>query len=276
MLKRIEDIDDELYDIFQNHLSWTHCQLSNQQTSTQTFRIRNKELTIHQNVSVLSKKGVTGTVVWDSSIVFSHLLDQLDKLEGLEIGLEGKVCMELGSGCGLVGLTLHLHNAKHILLTDQEHTLQTTLKNLKRNLSGKELSSGRIVCSSFQWEESTDDAISYYLSHHFKCVDEESAGIDCLVACDCIYNEHIVTSFTKTIQKICEWSDAQKRRTKSFQPTKVIIVQEMRTFEVFEMFLMALTEHFIVDKIDKQDKGLEQDSDAVQCFIAHLKDTQSQ
>jgi predicted nicotinamide N-methyase len=68
----------------------------------------------------------TGWTIWSSSVLLSRWI-----LENKNL-LEGKRCLELGSGCGLVGAVLAFHTkAASITLTDYQ---PDTLANLRHNI----------------------------------------------------------------------------------------------------------------------------------------------
>ena len=82
------------------------------------------QLTLDQNYQGL------GCTVWDGSIALAKMFE--NDLEIIE-NLRRFNILELGAGCGLVGLTLLHLGAKYVLLTDMEVCLPTLNENVFKN-----------------------------------------------------------------------------------------------------------------------------------------------
>ncbi|KAF5468729.1 hypothetical protein F2P56_012859, partial [Juglans regia] len=61
-----------------------------------------QSISILQSPSSLSTPGVTGAVMWDSGVVLAKFLEHA--VDSRMLLLQGKNIVELGSGCGLVGV----------------------------------------------------------------------------------------------------------------------------------------------------------------------------
>ncbi|CAG8721312.1 947_t:CDS:1, partial [Racocetra fulgida] len=143
--------------------------------------------------------------------------------------------LELGSGCGLTGISLAATLVKLIALTDQATMLPHLWKNVKRNLD-RNLISSKVLVVELAWGEGIDRDI---LSEHW----------DYIIASDCIYNEFIVNAFVETLARLCNHNKFAKRiheesvqndndeRIKKIQPTIAIIAMELRSEIVHLEFL---------------------------------------
>jgi predicted nicotinamide N-methyase len=154
-------------------------------------------------------------------------------------------------GCGISGL-LSLALAplvKSYIATDKGYITQS--KALKQNImenssvsqparksqttrpprGQKPSSSQNIIVRALDWESDS-------VSHLYHEIDLESPQqIDLLVACDCIYNESLVTPFVETCEDICRLSPPDS-------PTVCLVAQQIRSPDVFQLWLAAFHERF--------------------------------
>ena len=92
-----------------------------------------------------------GTTVWDGSIALAKMFDNrevfpLSYLQTCRV-------LELGAGCGLVGIYLCLLGAKMTVLTDMHCCIKTLKDNVTSNVTGSY--SSRITVMEYSWGEST-------------------------------------------------------------------------------------------------------------------------
>lgn len=123
-------------------------------------------ITLEQSYSAL------GTTVWDGSIVLAKMFESKSRFPQTYL----KKChvLELGAGCGLVGIALSLLGAKSVVLSDLELCVPTLQRNIDRNISGpaKEC----IRTAPFIWGQNTSP-----LTVHGK--------FDIVVAAEVLYDE---------------------------------------------------------------------------------------
>lgn len=81
-------------------------------------------LDIMQTPSSMNTPGVTGGVMWDSGVVLAKLLEHSVDVHGLQ--LQGKKCVELGAGCGLVGYLPFLSSLHPFLCLSCSECLKQT------------------------------------------------------------------------------------------------------------------------------------------------------
>ncbi|XP_059065120.1 uncharacterized protein LOC131067122 isoform X1 [Cryptomeria japonica] len=109
-------------------------------------------LSIQQSPSSMNTSGVTGGVMWDSGIVLGKFLEHAVDCDLLN--LRGKKCVELGSGCGLVGCIAALLGGNAIL-TDMPDRLRLLAKNVEENV--RELDArGSASVRELTWGEDLD------------------------------------------------------------------------------------------------------------------------
>lgn len=238
----IEDVYDELFHLYSesDQSKWQHNHAVKQKEGLVEIEVENVkghkplQFTVMQNQSLLSKRGITGSVLWDSSIMLSNMFTQHQTFFGLDAG-KTRV-LELGSGCGLLGITL-ASLVKEVVLTDQYEMLPQLVKNIRRNLGDR----SNTQVAELLW----GDALPR---------DLRKGSVDYIVASDCVYHEALTGKLVKTLSDLCELSDANK--LSSFQDTGVastrtcfVLGQELRSDTVHLEFLTALNEKFIVYRI---------------------------
>ncbi|KAK9714273.1 hypothetical protein RND81_06G083400 [Saponaria officinalis] len=125
-------------------------------------------LSVLQSPSSLITPGVTGSVMWDSGIVLGKFLEHAVDTERLL--LQGKKVVELGSGCGLVGLRL-------------------LNKNVESNIRCSNIP-GSAVVTELIWGDDPDREILDPLP-------------DYVLGSDVVYSEEAVGDLLATLQQLC-------------------------------------------------------------------------
>ncbi|XP_059065121.1 uncharacterized protein LOC131067122 isoform X3 [Cryptomeria japonica] len=143
-------------------------------------------LSIQQSPSSMNTSGVTGGVMWDSGIVLGKFLEHAVDCDLLN--LRGKKCVELGSGCGLVGCIAALLGGNAIL-TDMPDRLRLLAKNVEENV--RELDArGSASVRELTWGEDLDSDLLNPLP-------------DYVLGSDVVYSEAIVHDLLTTLQGLC-------------------------------------------------------------------------
>ncbi|KAK9368133.1 putative methyltransferase-domain-containing protein [Lipomyces kononenkoae] len=149
--------------------------------------------------------------LWDSGILLCNFLmssrQNSDVFIGHLTGSSKKMnILELGSGCGTVGLTLsRLFRQSYVVLTDLDSARSVCERNIALNCS---TTNGRIEFSTFNWDSS-------------KNTEAENAKVfeaqwDLVIACDCTYNVDSFDILTDVLLKIVS------------QRTKLLLVHKER------------------------------------------------
>jgi Lysine methyltransferase len=159
-------------------------------------------------------------------------------------------------GCGISGL-LALAVAplvKTYFATDTRSIAQskTLRRNLADNAPGKNCRSN-IVVRALDWEADS-------VARLYDEIGLDSGQIDVLVACDCIYNESLVAPFVETCAEIC--------RLARDAPTVCLVAQQVRSPDVFGLWLAAFREKFRTWRVPRDliGEALSDDSG----FVVHI------
>lgn len=135
------------------------------------------ELKLMQNY-----KGL-GCTVWDGSIVLTKLFEHDTDLR--KHLMQSRV-VELGAGCGLVGIALVHLGTKFVMMTDMEVCLQTLRENVKHN------------CQKFK----NIEVKSYVWGDDIGSLVEEHGQFDVIVAAEVLYDENSSRLLALSAQKL--------------------------------------------------------------------------
>ena len=173
------------------------------------------ELEILQDPSG-SLGGGHGATVWDSAIVLAgHLV-----LAGQSGGqgkhtCRGKRVLELGAGCGLVGLAASTLSASEVVLTDLPRELKLLRRNVEHNKLRKPGRECLVSVAELDWEDVC------------RCGDsaDVKGTFDLILGADIMYDRSIATALAATIRMF------------SSHDTVVLIAHEHRKHCVDRSFL---------------------------------------
>ncbi|KAJ2158281.1 hypothetical protein GGF46_003891 [Coemansia sp. RSA 552] len=177
-------------------------------------------LTLRQNPHINSEPGQTGAVLWSSSVVMSGFLAQKSAVWGLH---EANV-IELGSGCGLVGIALHRLGAQRVVLTDQARVMRLLTRNADLNRlvptrRNRNQNPPTLLVTEFEWGRPPQDP----------CILEYP--VDLIVVSDCVYHEDVAPLLVHTLKDVCRGGR-----------TVALVGQELRSDLVHQVFLEGLLE----------------------------------
>ncbi|CAJ0840691.1 2793_t:CDS:2, partial [Entrophospora sp. SA101] len=124
---KVENAYEEVFFLYTvgNPLEWEHNQVISQKKDY--IGINQTTITIFQNQSELSKIGSTGSVLWDSSVLLLKFL--IKHHDWLNFSIEKTKIIELGSGCGLIGIGV-MPFVKIFMMTDQISMIKHIWKNV--------------------------------------------------------------------------------------------------------------------------------------------------
>lgn len=184
--------------------------------------------------------------------------------------------LELGCGIsGIIGLSL-APLIRSYVLTDQDYVLKLVNLNLQENRQkakrGQKSSSkskrgttsanaiqpaGNIIATPLDWE--TDEVLPSLTG------DESKPSFDAVIACDCIYNDALITPLVQTCVDVCKLRSSDEAGEK---PAVCVVAQQLRSAEVFEEWLKEFHRAFRVWRLPDETlvDGLKSDSG----FVIHI------
>lgn len=281
----IEDPEEETFLLFSQQLPSQDLGFVDAKATSLEVTVGRRELNIQQSPSILSSNregGTTGAVVWKVTPLFAQWITSDSNVLFRSSSIDkSSVVLELGSGIsGIIAITLACRVGRYIA-TDQEYVFKLLKANIEDN-SPTEKSSGsgvaerhgkapansasasardRIEVLALDWELSSVSSLPTILGSYSADV---SKFISAIIACDCIYNEALITPFVRTCADICHlvYADSAKK------PTWCIVAQQLRSSIIFETWLKAfhklfrvwrLPDHLLID-------GLKEGSG----FVVHI------
>ena len=166
----------------------------------------NQTIKLKEDVAIISK-GTTGLSTWGASLYL------LEYLSCNHHEFKDKNVVELGSGCGLMGLSLALLGAKHVLLTD---VAQSVLYRLFENKAKNGIKN--VDIESWNWIDIADRNQSL----------SSRVDFDLVVAADVVFDPALIPSLVSTI---------------SILNCNALIACTERNKETFTIFLKELSNH---------------------------------
>ncbi|KAI9840363.1 MAG: hypothetical protein M1837_001664 [Sclerophora amabilis] len=174
------------------------------------------------------------------------------------------------------------------IASDQEYVLKGFVKNIEENFmritanpsmskrkgnkrkkqprvskSGSKRANGTISTQILDWE--LDDFTSgSTIAGNEPDADELKGGLDAVIACDCVYNESLISPLVRTCVNACQ----TKPESVSQKRTICLIAQQIRSSDVFCTWLQAFHTHFRVWRMPDEllTQGLKEGSG----FVIHL------
>eukprot|EP01135_Chromosphaera_perkinsii_P006163 Nk52_evm6s426 gene=Nk52_evmTU6s426 len=165
-----------------------------------------------------------GTTVWDGAIALARLFDNQcggggggEREVVLPFSVEGKSVIEMGAGCGLVGIYLQkCHGAKCVVLTDQEMCLEVLQANVDENgCGGGATSTEKTPKEGMKWtttmeeggEEISEGAV---VVREHSCNTKESTAspgcsgnaYDVLICAECAYDTDAAGKLAHSVGKL--------------------------------------------------------------------------
>mmetsp|Transcript_13538 Transcript_13538/g.32792 ORF Transcript_13538/g.32792 Transcript_13538/m.32792 type:complete len:248 (+) Transcript_13538:117-860(+) len=187
-----------------------------------------------QNQSNVGGDGGTGLNVWDGSLLLARYLEKRPDL------VMGKTVLELGSGCGLVGIASAILGAKEVTMTDLNYALPLMQENVDRNelsWKGESFLCQRLECKECDWFQ--PPPVSELCGN--------SNIPDVILAADCVWLASLILPLLQTLKKYTTNAS-----------TKVIITYQQRGREAHEEFWEGVHDMFDVVVVDTEKRaGLE-------------------
>ncbi|KAL9185253.1 hypothetical protein ACHAXT_003030 [Thalassiosira profunda] len=184
-----------------------------------------------QNLPNAAEDGGTGLNVWDGSLLLARYLEKRP-----EIVRDKKAVLELGSGCGLVGIASGILGAKEVVMTDMQYALPLMQSNVERNEAlwkGPEMRCRRIECKECDWFNPPP------MKELFVNGNEETSP-DVLLVADCVWISSLIAPLLQTLKQYTTPS------------TTVIITYQQRGRDAHEEFWQGVHDLFDVTVIDTE------------------------
>ncbi|KAF2201541.1 hypothetical protein GQ43DRAFT_471683 [Delitschia confertaspora ATCC 74209] len=280
----VTDPDEEAFLVFSNSIPSHSLGFVDSKASVIDLTVAGRDLSIHQSQGLLTsnrKEGTTGAVVWKVTPLFAGWITSQNFLFGEGFLTSESIALELGTGVsGIVALTLSTKIQRYIA-TDQGYVIKLLKQNISENVRGALSSvtnskrkqgtkpkrsregvsepSSNIDTLVLDWEVDSVRSLSDHLESQ-----TGRSGVDVVIACDCIYNEALIDPFVSCCAEIC----ALRTNQPDGKPTLCIVAQQLRSPEVFELWLRRFHRSFQVWRVPDHllPSSLKEDSG----FVIHV------
>lgn len=223
-------------------------------------------------------EGTTGAVLWKVTPLIAEWLSSPENILRKTGVLHDRAwVLELGCGISaLIGLAVAPSVGGYVL-TDQAYVMKMLKENIASNRSkgtkgagkgSKKLSHregvpdlGNLQLLAYDWETSSPLNVSSLVEANGS---DSSAGLDLVIACDCIYNDFLVLPFVRACAELC----CLPRGTQDRNPTICIVAQQLRSEEVLQAWLLECLKLFHVWRLpdDSLLEGLREGKG----FVVHI------
>ncbi|KAL8938089.1 MAG: hypothetical protein Q9211_003367 [Gyalolechia sp. 1 TL-2023] len=192
--------------------------------------------------------------IWDAALGLTTWLVSHREMLGRQ---DDKQCtiLELGTGCGLVGLVLgSLRQNSRLILTDiDEGSLKLTTDNAQKS---RELFNSVCECRSLDWKE----------PHKFTCVE----SLTFIIASDCTYNTDSIPHLAQTISELAQRS--MELHQEALSPQVIVSTKKRHPSEAIFFDLMSKAgfeqkEHTTVSMHDQYRESIGQDVEVVDVYV---------
>eukprot|EP00742_Colponemidia_sp_Colp-10_P007452 GILJ01008025.1.p1 GENE.GILJ01008025.1~~GILJ01008025.1.p1 ORF type:complete len:222 (-),score=24.29 GILJ01008025.1:227-892(-) len=180
------------------------------------FEIGGRQMLLQERPSI----DCNGGKVWNASKVLARYLEENKRKKPVA----GKRILELGSGCGLLGISLGLLGA-NVTLSEQPIMLEILNSNVRYHSHMAEEASGKLQVVECDWldpPELRSDPAPYW---------------DMIVATDVVYIHALVPPLVNLLSSLASMR------------THIYIAIEMRDREVHQAFEAECRKHFTVSRI---------------------------
>lgn len=127
--------------------------VSNEPVTAFQSRISSKEFVV-----LNSKKFGIGFQLWPAAVVMCRWMeDKMEQVYGKD-WMKDKTVLELGAGCGLVGMVSLGFGAKQVVVTD----LKEVVPHLEENLRINHMDKNNIKAAALEWGKSEEWDDEYY------------------------------------------------------------------------------------------------------------------
>ena len=270
--EEILDVDEETFLLFSQPTLNQNLGFIDSKATLLGLTVGGRDLSIVQSPGLLSsnrQQGTTGAVVWKITPIFADwLIREGNLLRKAGFLRPDSIALELGCGIsGVIPLVLAPEIGKYIA-TDQEYVFKILKHNLSENIplvknkdsrkpwrNQTKLSDSCLNASidvlALDWEESMASSISSHLP--------KGAGIEIVLACDCIYNESLIDPFVNTCADICRLNASA---------CVCVIAQQIRSDIIFQAWLTAALKLFRVWRVEDFSVAIDESEGAA--FTVHI------
>lgn len=207
---------------------------------------------IHQNSEAQTH---TGGVVWETSyLLLGYLLQQQEQILG-------RIVVEVGAGCGLLGIALAVANkaSERVVVTEVDQVLPLLSKNVQANQPFLSTSrSSRLDVYPLDWTHFARDSAAAGLEPH---------SVDTIVGTDVVFSTALVEPLWQTLQYL------------SHRDTVIYLCLQVRCAAAHELLLSKVADYGFdmrtLGANDEDQDALPRWAHQMECFLFCITPTQT-
>lgn len=216
-------------------LGWSSSDKESLDTADKFFELANSPLVCYSIDSTPEKlikvrqtsncETHTGGIVWETAYLLANYLLITHK-EKTSLGR----LLEVGSGCGLLGLILAANErCSKVVMTETTEVIDSLRQNVEMNISPLNGSCQResIAVQRLRWDQYENDIIYCQKS----CHDLDPHSFDTVIGTDVIFSERLVKPLLKTIRKMVH------------EKSHIYICVQIRCADAHDLFLKKASKY---------------------------------
>eukprot|EP00592_Proboscia_alata_P013177 CAMPEP_0194388432 /NCGR_PEP_ID=MMETSP0174-20130528/98599_1 /TAXON_ID=216777 /ORGANISM="Proboscia alata, Strain PI-D3" /LENGTH=343 /DNA_ID=CAMNT_0039179711 /DNA_START=25 /DNA_END=1056 /DNA_ORIENTATION=+ len=216
----------------------------------------------------------TGGIVWETSYLLAKYLESTLTIKSKSPILQDDVntgdelhknyplnrTLEIGSGCGLLGITLAaLGLSRNVVLTEHTDVMPILVDNIKRNIQLGTVSPSQVTAQQLRWECSNEDIASSSVSSNkggnnnassatknketSRCLCKGS--FDTIVGTDVLFTPSLVKPLIATLRKL------------SHSQTQILLCLQERCVDSYQLFIKNSKKYFSLEDLSGQFSSVE-------------------
>ena len=190
------------------------------------------------NSSHIGEDGGTGLNVWDGAMLLARYIEKVPNI------VKNKRVVELGSGCGVVGIAAAICGCKEVVMTDLSYALPLMRENVDINRAAWNDKNVLVSCKECDWFQ--PPAVHELLGHN-------SNKADVLLVADCVWLASLIAPLLQTLKQYTDES------------AEVFITYQQRGKEAHDLFMEGIHNLFDVVDVDTL-----KEADLVKPDVFHL------
>lgn len=177
------------------------------------------------NSSHIGEDGGTGLNVWDGALLLARYIEKVPNI------VKDKRVIELGSGCGVVGVAAAICGCREVVMTDLSYALPLMKENVDINRVAWNVKDVIVSCKECDWFQPPP------IDELLRGKDNNSKA-DVLLVADCVWLSSLIAPLLRTLDQYTHDS------------TEVFITYQQRGKEAHELFMEGIHKLFDVVDVD--------------------------
>lgn len=218
--------------------------------------------------------GKVGLQVWNGAVLLSEYI-----LHGRDVAMKDAVVLELGAGCGLVGLVAARAGAGKVYCTDIGHDV---LSNCQKNVEHNNVRQYQVTVRWLDWADIDEESVHPVFRGKFGWkpgeFDELCRTVNVILAADVVYDDELTSALMRTCLSVLVRAGKGTYVLLALEKRDCFTVKDMQVrapaYEYWRSLFQSPTEPFV-----QKDNGQATDNYLVMggvALVGHRVDFESQ